>query len=83
MKGDTKILLPASIGCFAISIALIYVNNWLGGIFFIGLGIFLAIIGRWLMAENLIRIIIEGKTTSSVQGAELRETIQEIAREKA
>jgi hypothetical protein len=46
MKGDTKVLIPASIGCFVIGIAIIYTNNWLGGIFFIGLGIVLGIIGR-------------------------------------
>jgi len=32
------------------------------------------------MPQNLVRIIIEGETASSVQGAELRETVQEIAR---
>ena len=31
------------------------------------------------MPQNLVRIIIEGETASSVQGAELRETVQEIA----
>ncbi len=46
MTGDMKILIPASIGCFIIGIVLAYINNWLGGIFFISFGIVLAIIGR-------------------------------------
>ena len=46
MKDEAKILLPASVGIICIGIVLCYLNNWLGGLFFIGLGIFLAYIGR-------------------------------------
>jgi hypothetical protein len=46
MKGDTKIIILPSIGCFIIGIFLFYIGNWSLGLVFFLIGLFLAIVGR-------------------------------------
>lgn len=46
MKGDVKVTIFPSIGCFIIGVILFYAGNWGGGLVMFLIGLFLAIVGR-------------------------------------
>lgn len=44
--GDTKIIIPASLGCIALGVFLFYAQNPIGGVLAVLAGLGLAYIGR-------------------------------------